>query len=1084
MSARKLSVILLFSFFTLQSIAAISPEWVRYPAISPDGQVIAFTYKGDIYRVAVTGGEATRLTFHPAHDYKPVWSPDNNQIAFASARHGNFDVFVMDAKGGEALRLTYDSSDEVPYDFKPANGNDSKQVVFKGQRMDTSSHRQYPNSLYHELYSVPVAGGKIGQVFTHTAEAVDYAKNGNRFLYHDVKGYENAWRKHHRSAVTRDIWLYDTRANTHTPLTSFDGEDRNPVFSQDEKSMYFLSERNGVSNVHKMDLDDPTKITQITDFSMHPVRFLSHAMGRLAFSYHGNLYIMEEGKQPQQLAITIRTQGATNRHTFADVNGEIDEFVVSPSGKEIAFIANGDLFVSSTDGAYTKQITDTPETEAHVGFSPDGKQLVYASERNLKWSVFMATKVRESEPFFYAASLIKETPFINNGADNYLPAFSPDGKRIAFIEDRRTLKVMDADGTNSKTLVARDHMIHFGDGDQYFKWSPDSQYLLFTHDRLLNNADVAIVKADGSQPFRSISQSAYYDFNGNWVMNGDAIMSFSNRHGLRSYATSGRSQVDVYATFLDEKAWDRFRLSKDEFALLEAIEETNKKAEETSDSEAKEDKDDQSENTPDPINIEWEKIDDRVARLTIHSSFVADAVLDKAGEKLYYLTRFEKKLGLWETQLRTKETKKVMALKIDNGSLQWDAQHENLYLLGDGKIAKLNIKDKKSKAIKIKAEVKKASPDLFASSFDHVWLRTQKAFYDPNFHGADWQQLYKEYQPKVAHIDNGHEFAELISELLGELNVSHAGARERNSFTVKNPDDTARLGIFYDYDFTGYGIKITEVVAGGPLDKANVNIQAGDVITQIDGVDIDATFDWATLLNRKVKKFVLLTVLKASGESNAVTVTPISSRDEQRLLYQRFVDRNEQEVLIASNNQLGYVHIPSMSDGPYRTVFDAMLGKHYDKQAIVVDTRFNGGGDLVADLATFFTGERFISYETADKLVGGEPTSRYTKPIVGLFNESMYSDGHCYASGFDDLALGTSIGMPVPGTCSFAGWESLPVGVRWGMVPVSAKNKQGEWMENNQMTPDILIKNQPETIISGKDEQLEKAIDVLLEQIN
>jgi C-terminal processing protease CtpA/Prc len=161
-----------------------------------------------------------------------------------------------------------------------------------------------------------------------------------------------------------------------------------------------------------------------------------------------------------------------------------------------------------------------------------------------------------------------------------------------------------------------------------------------------------------------------------------------------------------------------------------------------------------------------------------------------------------------------------------------------------------------------------------------------------------------------------------------------------------------------------------------------------------------------------------------------------------------------------------------------------MLGKHLDKEAIVVDARNNGGGDLVADLAMFFTGERFLTYATEAKVVGGEPTSRWTKPIIGLFNESMYSDGHCYASGYEDLNLGTSVGMPVPGTCSFAGWESLSNGSYWGVVPVSAKNKEGEWLENNQMTPDIVVKNMPGEIDFGRDEQLEVAVDQLLKELD
>ena len=199
------------------------------------------------------------------------------------------------------------------------------------------------------------------------------------------------------------------------------------------------------------------------------------------------------------------------------------------------------------------------------------------------------------------------------------------------------------------------------------------------------------------------------------------------------------------------------------------------------------------------------------------------------------------------------------------------------------------------------------------------------------------------------------------------------------------------------------------------------------IIQKIDGEVVAADRDMATYLNRKAGDFTLLEITDAAG-ANAQTITmkPISLGALRGLLYQRFVKMNEQEVEEKSGGKLGYVHIPGMSDGPYRSIYEDMMGKFADRDAVIVDTRFNGGGDLVADLAMFFTGEPFITYATAAKVVGGEPTSRWTKPTLALFNESMYSDGHCFAQGYTDLAIGKTVGMPVPGTCSFAGWEGLP----------------------------------------------------------
>lgn len=1072
---------LTLAFFSAISVAEVEPEWVRYPAISPDGQTIAFTYKGDIYSVPTAGGQATRLTFHKAHDYNPVWSHDGKHIAFASDRFGHFDVFIMDSRGGQANRLTFHSSHEQPYAFTA----DNSKVIFSGQRMDLATHRQYPTGRLPELYQVPVNGGRVDQVFTVTAEDVQVSRDGKTLIYHDQKGTENPWRKKHTSSATRDIWSYDLASGQHQQITTFEGEDRNPVFGKETNTLYYLSEESGSFNVHRLDRNRPSRNKQLTNFSLHPVRFLSYGNGTLAFSYHGKLFSMTESGEPKEVKVSIRTQDVDNNQEMLSVNSKISEMVVSPNGKEIAFVAHGDVFVSSADGSFTKQITHTAARESFVSFSPEGDYLLYGGERDGRWSIFKATKVRDEEPFFFAATLIHETALISNDKDNYQPKVSPDGKKLAYVEDRRTLKVMDLDSGDTVTLLTPDSAIHFRDGDKTFSWSPDSQWILFEYRKLLHNSDVAMIKASGDEPMRVLIPSGYYDASPKWANNGKQILWFSNREGLRSYATSGRSESDVYSLFFTQAAWDEYRLSENDFKLMQAIKKATAskdkkgKAKDDNDDDAKTDEDKAEEITP--IELEWDRLDDRVAKLTIHSSRLADAVLNKAGDTLYYLSQFEDKHDLWVTNLRTKETKKAITLGVRGGALQWDPAMETLYLLAEGSISKLEPDASKRERISINAKTRIDYDAVREYAFDHVWLRNAKVFYEPSYHGVDWELMRTEYQPKVAHVANEWEFTELLSEMLGELNVSHSGAGYRA--TNSDGDATAALGIFYDYAHQGVGIKITEVIAGGPLDRAGFSIEPGMIIKKIDGEVIATDMDWAALLNRKAGTFVLLDTKNLQGEVAQLVVKPITQAQQQSLLYQRFVKINEQEVLEKSNGQLGYVHIPGMSDGPYRDLYNDMMGRFFDKKGMVIDTRFNGGGDLVADLAMFFTGEAFLTYATADRVVGGEPTSRYTKPIITLFNEAMYSDGHCYASAYQDLKLGKSVGMPVPGTCSFAGWGGLPLGGFWGTVPVSAKNQAGEWLENNQTMPDILIKNQPGVIDFGRDQQLERAIQELMKQV-
>jgi Tol biopolymer transport system component/C-terminal processing protease CtpA/Prc len=1075
----KKNILLMLMSFVFVSIVygQNPPQWMRYPAISPDGNQIVFTYKGDLFLVSSKGGEARQLTFHEAHDYKAVWSRDGKQLAFASDRYGNFDIFVMDAGGGPATRLTYHSNDEIPYDFS----SDDQKVIFGTSRMDILSHRQYPTASQPELYEVSRKGGRVDQIWTLPAEYVQVSNSGDKMIYQDKKGGENEWRKRHQSAITRDIWLFDANSNSHKMITSFGGEDRNPVFSPDEQEIYYLSEGNGSFNVHALNLVNPSNPQALTSFKDFPVRFLTSSNdGLLSFGYDGEIYTMRKGEQPQKISVTLQTQAIVNPDSFVSISGGVREMAVSPDGKEIAFISRGEVFVCSVEGSMTKRITNTAEQERFVEFSADGKSLIYSSERNGKWQIFQTTKTRAEEPFFFASTLLEEKQLISIKGDAYLSKLSPDGKKLAFVEDRRTLKVMDLQTKTSVTLLTPEQLFHMSDGDQYFTWSPDSKWLLATYRPTMSNSEIVLLDATGKEKMRKITNSGYGDDRAKWIKDGKQLIWFSNRDGLRSYATSGQSQEDVYTLFFDKAAWDKFKLSKDDFDLATEIEKLKKK-EETKTEEKSSDKKPEAKEIK-PILFDWDGMEERKARLTIHSSDLSDAVLSKDGEKLFYLTSFEKGINLWSTNLRTKETKQEISLGASSARLMWDKDQKNLFLLSDGTLSKINPESMKKESIKLAGEMSLDKDAELAYMFEHIWLRTKGIFYTPTMHGVDWEASKTGYQKYLPHIGNSYEFAEMISEMIGELNVSHAGARY--SRPVPMADATSSLGIFYDFKHSGNGIKITEVISGGPLDKAGLGVKPGMVIERIDGELLTIEHDFAKFLNRKADKITLLEILDpVSNIRKQITIKPVTLSQENQLLYKRWVKKNQQEVEKLSGGKLGYVHVPGMSDGPYRNVYEEMMGKYHDTEGVIVDTRFNGGGDLVADLAMFFTGERFLTYATESREVGYEPTARWTKPTLAMFNEANYSDGHCFACGYTDLNIGKTVGMPTPGTCSFAGWESLPDGTRWGAVPISAKNKAGEWLENNETKPQFQIKNMPGEIENGIDRQLEKAIEELLKDL-
>ncbi|MCZ4696436.1 peptidase S41 [Ancylomarina euxinus] len=1087
---KKILVLMLCILSGTMLFAKESNQWIRYAAISPDGEQIAFSYKGDIYLIPSEGGEARNLTFHDAHDYMPVWNHAGTQICFASERYGNMDVFVVDVDGGQPTRLTYHSRDERPFSFSA----DDKNVIFGGQRLDTKEHRQYNTGSQPELYQVAVSGGRVEQIFTIPAEEVQVRKDGRELVYIDKKGGEDYFRKHHKSTITRDIWKYDVVTDTHSKITSFEGEDRNPIYSTDEKSLYYLSEESGCFNVHKMTIEKPSVNEQITDFKMHPVRYLSMANnGTLCYTHNGDLYTKAENQNPKLVKVEVRSEARHNNMKVLPVSGNIKEMAISPNGKEVAYIVRGEVFVSSVESKMTKRITNTPAQEQFVSFSPDGKAIMYSSERDAKWGIYQTKRVNEKEPYFFASTVLKEENVIVNDNENYQAEYSPDGKEIAFIENKTTLRIFNLEKKKSRTLMTPNELYYMGDGDQYYQWSPDSKWLLVSYAPTMANDESVLLSVDGSKEMINLTQSGYGDYSPTWVNEGKQILWFSNRNGMRSHANSGSKQMDVYSLFLTNDAWDKFHMSKDEYKLWKEISDKEKKDKEEKDKKDKKDsdkkdkketdKDEKKETEVKAIKFDWDGLQDRKERLTIHSSKLGDAVLSKDGEDLYYLAKFEKGYNLWTTKLRTKETKMLMPLGAKSGSLQWDKEIETLFLLSDGHISTIDLKAKSKKSVATSSEMLLDLSAERQNMFNHVWKRVKSMFYVSDYHGVDWDALKVNYQAKLGSVGNDFEFSEMLSEMLGELNVSHCGARYYGG--MSGADNTASLGVFFDYSYKGQGIKITEIIKNGPLDKEHIKIKSGMIIQHIDGLSIDTNVDFAKYLNRKAGQFTLLHVYDpATKKSQDITMKPISLRAEGDLLYERWIKMNEADVEELSQGKLGYVHLPGMSDGKYRDTYEKAMGKYFDKKGLIVDTRFNGGGDLVGDLSMFLTGVRFIDYAVEDRVLGFEPSYRWTKPSVALVGEAQYSDGSCFACGYQDLGIGKMIGMPVPGTCSFAGWEMLQNGnVLWGSVPVSAKNKKGEWMENNQTVPEVIIKNMPGKIDKGIDQQLEGAIEDLLKTV-
>ncbi len=1083
---KKLVSSILFAAATM-TVTAATPLWLRDVQISPDGKTIAFTYKGDIFTVPAAGGEAKRLTTAESYESVPVWSPDGKSIAFASDRNGGQDIYIMEAKGGPACQLTFHSVSEIPQGFTP----DGKYVVYSANIQAPAASLIYPSSRMGQLYKVPAEGGRPQQILGTPALSISYLPDGASFLYQDDKGTENEWRKHHTSSVTRDIWRYDAKTGSHTNLTARGGEDRNPVIGGDGETVYFLSERNGGSfNVYSFQLSDPSKVSAVTKFTTHPVRFLSRgANGTLAFTYNGEIYtVNEKGGKPAKVAIDIVTDNV--EPVMRRKAGSLAGAAVSPDGKQVAFVSHGDIFVTSVEYPSTRQITKTPQGESYPSWGADNRTLYYTSDRDGHKNIYRATISRKDDPNFSNATLIEETPVFpaKDNIDRQNPLVSPNGELMAFIQDGNKIGVTNLKTrktrllTNGETYTARD-------GGITLDWSPDSEWLAATIDVHQRDPyyDIAIINVSNGE-MTNITNDAYINTNPRWVMNGNAIIFSSDRYGMKNHASWGSTE-DVLMVFTNREAYDRYRLSDEDFALLKEVEKSqkNNKSSASKDDKKKDKKKDKKDSKKDDakkddtkpadaVNVELDGICDRIVRLTPFSSSLGDNYVDNDGENLYFMSRVDNGYDMWKKNLRKGDVSLFKKMGSGGVALQADAAGKNLFLLGST-LRKMSLPGGNMTTISFNATQEIDPVKEREYMYDFIVDQEAKRFLVKDMFGVDWKGYGENYRKFLPHINNNYDFSELASELLGELNVSHTGSGYRAN---GSQEPTASLGLLYDLTYTGNGLKVSEILKKGPFDRANSRMTPGAVITAIDGESLNGNTDPLTTLNSRVRTKTLISFTLPSGEKVEEVILPTN----YTMLYDRWLERNRHIVDSISGGRLGYVHLESMNDESYRAIYADVLGKYADREGIIIDTRFNGGGRLHEDIEVLFSGKKYLTQEIRGVKSGEMPSKRWLRPSIMITGEANYSNAHGTPWMYKHNKLGKIVGMPVPGTMSSVNWVTLQdPSLYFGIPVVGFRTAEGNFLENTQLEPDIKVANDPAKIVKGIDDQLITAVKTLLNDL-
>lgn len=1061
---KRITLIFILSTLSVAAMSQTTPRWLRKSSISPDGKSVAFAYQGDIWVVPSQGGLARQITTNPAHEADPIWTKDGKSVVFSSYRELTKDIWSVPAEGGTPTRLTSFQGAETAL----ATTYDGK-LVFSSNIQVDPSYSNFPNTA--QVYEIPLEGGTPKLLTSIPMNAASVNRDGV-ILYEDYKGYEDPLRKHHTSSVTRDIWMFNPSDGSYRKLSDFAGEDLYPAFLADGKSFVYASEKSGSINVWRSSTDGSAPV-QVSTFSTHPVRYVSAAEdGTILFSFNGDLYTMKEGSQPSRLDITIVKDKLERESIRQSASYGVRDIAPSPSGKEIAVISRGDVYVTSTEAKSTRRITATACQERGICFDADGRSLYYASERDGEWAVYKSSLKNKEDKFFSFSFDFEEERVTRQGQTCFQPSVSPDGKYLAFLRDRSEIVVKEIKSGEEKSLL-KGVNYSYSDGDQRFSWSPDSRSILCNYcaNGGWNNVDVAVIDVESGK-VTNLTQSGYDDAGFRWALGGKAMVWASDKAGYRSHGSWG-SFRDVYVMFFDGKAYYEYTRPKNEVDIEKLLKEGDKKEQKKEEKAAKDSTKNAEKGKVEPVKLDLDGREDRIIRLTRASSSIGDLIMSPEGV-LYYTTGGE----LRSIDLRTREEKVVK--KGVRGRFFPSKDGKEVYLIGLLSVSRMDLKSGSTKSVSFSGEYDYHPAAEREYIFEHCWKQVSEKFYDTAIHGLDWKAMHDNYAQFLPYIKNNYDFQELLSEMLGELNGSHTGARYRPSSS--SAPNTGYIGVLYDGKYSGKGLKIAEMLPGGMLGNVDPEIKAGDVILAVDGVEIPAGKAWYEVFAWTSGKRVQL-VIEKSGKKTALYLTPGSS--DAALLYTRWVRQREQMVERLSGGKVGYVHVKGMDSPSFREVYSKALGKYRGCDALIVDTRHNGGGWLHGDLADFLNGEAYIEYRPRGQYVGTDPFYRWTKPSCVLMCEDNYSDACGFPYVYRSLGIGKLIGAPVPGTMTAVWWETqvdaslvfgIPQVTSWGL-------KEDRPLENLQIEPDILVYNDPESVLRGEDKQLEAAVAEMLREI-